>query len=52
MFNSVLSHDPNAAELAGAQVRAGTLIALGPTQSILLGGVPLSSLHPNNFQFV
>ena len=33
-----------------SQTAAGTLIALGPAQSILLNGVPLSSLHPNNFQ--
>jgi hypothetical protein len=30
---------------------SGTLIALGPSHSILLNGVPLSSLHANNFQF-
>ncbi|HEX6441755.1 MAG TPA: hypothetical protein VF007_06165, partial [Stellaceae bacterium] len=35
-----------------SQSGAGTLIALGPSHSILLNGVPLSSLHANNFQFV
>ena len=35
-----------------SQTASGALIALGPSQSILLNGVPLSSLHANNFQFV
>jgi uncharacterized protein DUF4214 len=35
-----------------SQSGSGTLIGLGPSQSILLDGVPLSSLHPSNFQFV
>ena len=35
-----------------SQTASGTLIATGSNQSILLNGVPLSSLHPNNFQFV
>ena len=35
-----------------SQTGSGAVIALGPTQSILLGGVALSSLHPSNFQFV
>jgi hypothetical protein len=35
-----------------SQTASGTLITLGPTHSILLNGVPLSGLHPSNFQFV
>jgi hypothetical protein len=52
----VLDHtqltDFSAATAHASATGAGTLIALGPTQSIALNGVPLSSLNPSNLQFV
>jgi hypothetical protein len=34
------------------RIRDAAPIRVSPTQSILLNGVPPSSVHPNNFPFV